>query len=82
MSDLFQFDCDYRSRYGVFGGIDEAGRGPLAGPLVASAVVLPENFTHPLLNDSKKLSDARRRALFPVIEDEALVIGTGVVEPE
>ena len=48
-------------------GVDEAGRGPLAGPVVAAAVILPENFSHTLLNDSKKLTERRRDALFAEI---------------
>ncbi|MCM1336778.1 MAG: ribonuclease HII [Candidatus Amulumruptor caecigallinarius] len=61
-------------------GCDEAGRGCLAGPVVAAAVILPADFSHPLLNDSKQLSEARREALRPVIEAEAIAWGIGVVE--
>ncbi|MGL5892754.1 MAG: ribonuclease HII [Bacteroidia bacterium] len=53
-------------------GCDEAGRGCLAGPVYAAAVILPANFKHPLLNDSKKLSDAQRRELRPLIEEKAI----------
>jgi len=53
-------------------GTDEAGRGCLAGPVTAAAVILPEGFTHPWLNDSKKLSTARRNELRPLIEKEAV----------
>lgn len=53
-------------------GCDEAGRGCLAGPVVAAAVILPANFHHPLLNDSKKLSEKQRAWLRPIIEQEAL----------
>ena len=53
-------------------GTDEAGRGCLAGPVVAAAVILNENFDHPLLNDSKKLSEKQRLELKPIIENEAL----------
>jgi len=53
-------------------GTDEAGRGCLAGPVTAAAVILPKNFSHPLLDDSKKLSDKQRYALRPIIEKEAL----------
>jgi ribonuclease HII len=53
-------------------GCDEAGRGCLAGPVYAAAVILPHDFKHPLLNDSKKLSDAQRRELRPLIEDKAI----------
>lgn len=53
-------------------GTDEAGRGCLAGPVTASAVILPPDFKHPLLNDSKQLSEAKRSLLRPIIEKEAL----------
>ena len=53
-------------------GTDEAGRGCLAGPVTAATVILPKNFSHPLLDDSKKLSDKQRYALRPIIEKEAL----------
>ena len=53
-------------------GCDEAGRGCLAGPVVAAAVILPPKFKHPLLNDSKQLTEAQRDALRPIIEQEAL----------
>lgn len=53
-------------------GCDEAGRGCLAGPVYAAAVILPDGFSHPWLNDSKQLSDARRRALVPVIKEAAV----------
>ena len=53
-------------------GCDEAGRGPLAGPVYAAAVILPEDFHHPLLNDSKQMSEKERNILRPVIEKEAV----------
>lgn len=53
-------------------GCDEAGRGPLAGPVFAAAVILPKDFHHPLLNDSKKMSEKAREMLRPVIEREAI----------
>lgn len=59
----------------VICGVDEAGRGPLAGPVCAAAVILPANVEIPGLNDSKKLSDKRRRELFPVIKEIALAYG-------
>lgn len=58
-------------------GVDEAGRGPLAGPVCAAAVILPEHLEIPGLTDSKKLSDKRRRELFPVIQQQALAYGIG-----
>jgi len=59
-------------------GIDEAGRGPLAGPVVAAAVVLPQGYEHPEINDSKKLSAKRRERLYEVIQRDAVAIGVGV----
>lgn len=53
-------------------GCDEAGRGPLAGPVFAAAVILPRDFYHPLLNDSKKMSEKARNELRPIIEREAI----------
>lgn len=63
-------------------GCDEAGRGCLAGPVVAAAVILPERFAHPLLNDSKQLTEAQRELLRPIIEAEALSWGIGLCSPE
>jgi ribonuclease HII len=62
-------------------GCDEAGRGCLAGPVVAAAVILPKGWQHPLLNDSKQMKQSHREALRPVIEAEALSWGVGVVWP-
>ena len=56
-------------------GVDEAGRGPLAGPVCAAAVILPENLEIPGLNDSKKLTDKKRRELFPIIKEKAIAYG-------
>ncbi len=61
-------------------GCDEAGRGCLAGPVFAAAVILPENFENDLLNDSKKLTDKQRYALRPIIEAEALAFAVGIVD--
>ena len=61
-------------------GTDEAGRGCLAGPVVAAAVILPEDFSNELLNDSKKLTEARRKMLRPIIEKEALCFGVSFVD--
>lgn len=58
-------------------GVDEAGRGPLAGPVCAAAVILPNHLRIPGLNDSKKLSDKRRRELFPLIQQQAIAYGIG-----
>jgi len=56
-------------------GVDEAGRGPLAGPVCAAAVILPANLEIPGLNDSKKLSDKKRRELYPIILEKAVAYG-------
>ena len=56
-------------------GVDEAGRGPLAGPVCAAAVILPANIDIPDLNDSKKLSDKKRRELYPIIKEQAIAYG-------
>lgn len=56
-------------------GVDEAGRGPLAGPVCAAAVILPDGIDIPGLNDSKKLSDKRRRELYPIIKESAIAYG-------
>lgn len=61
-------------------GVDEAGRGPLAGPVCAAAVILPPNLEIPGLNDSKKLSDKRRRELYPVIMEKAVAYGIGFAD--
>ena len=62
-------------------GVDEAGRGPLAGPVVAAAVILPEQFDLSGLDDSKKLSEKERERLFPLIRAQALAIGVGFASP-
>lgn len=63
-------------------GCDEAGRGCLAGPVYAAAVILPDDFSHPLLNDSKKLTERQRVALREVIEREAVAWAVGIVSAE
>ena len=63
-------------------GCDEAGRGPLAGPVYAAAVILPPDFHHPLLNDSKQMSEKERDILRPVIEKEAVAWAVEAVEVE
>lgn len=64
----------------VICGVDEAGRGPLAGPVCAAAVILPPNMEIPGLNDSKKLSDKKRRELFPIIKEQAIAYGIAFVD--
>ena len=67
---------------GVICGVDEAGRGPLAGPVYAAAVILPEHLEIPGLDDSKKLTDKRRRELMPIIQEQAIAYGIGFVAME
>ena len=82
--DLLNFDHDYRARMGwrTLAGIDEAGRGPWAGPVVAAAVILPPECTLPTLNDSKKLSPRQRSYLFDTITACAVSIGIGIIPSE
>jgi ribonuclease HII len=63
-------------------GCDEAGRGCLAGPVFAAAVILPKDFSHPLLNDSKKLTENQRDLLRPIVEKEALAWAVTPVSPQ
>lgn len=66
----------------VEAGCDEAGRGPLAGPVFAAAVILPKDFHHPLLNDSKQMTERARETLRPVIESEAVAWAVEEVSAE
>ncbi len=75
----FERDASGRG-YQRIAGIDEAGRGPLAGPVIAAAVVLPPDYEDPEINDSKKLSPRQRERLYEVIQRDAVAIGIGVVE--
>ena len=78
MSDKTMWEVEdsfYEKGYKLICGVDEAGRGPLAGPVCAAAVILPEHLEIPGLNDSKKLSDKRRRELFPIIQQQAVAYG-------
>ncbi len=76
--------CFYEKKYGDYDyicGIDEVGRGPLAGPVVAGAVILPKDCRILYINDSKKLSPAKREELYEEIREKALAVGFGVVSP-
>ena len=66
----------------VICGVDEAGRGPLAGPVCAAAVILPEHLQIPGLTDSKKLTDKKRRELFPIIQEQAIAYGIGLASEQ
>jgi len=80
-TSLFEFDRQFRASGGaLLCGVDEAGRGPLAGPVVAAAVILPESIQIEELNDSKKLSEKQRLALDKLIRAQALSFGIGVAD--
>ena len=80
-------NLEYESKYYDLGyeyiaGSDEAGRGPLAGPLVVAACILPKGYTNELINDSKKLTDKKRRYLFEIIKKDALAYHIEVIDIE
>lgn len=75
-------DGCYEEGYRVVCGVDEAGRGPLAGPVCAAAVILPRGLEIPGLTDSKKLSDKKRRELYPIIKEQAVAYGIGFASHE
>lgn len=77
LEGMREFENKY-SDLGAVAGIDEAGRGPLAGPVVAAAVILPKDIFLPFLNDSKKVTEKRRDVLFDQIKQEALAYGIGI----
>lgn len=79
----FTFDSQFLTdEVKIICGVDEAGRGPLAGPVVAGACVLPDGLEIDMLNDSKKLSEKKREALYDVITEKALYWGVGIATPE
>ena len=75
MDKIDLWEIENSLNVGVICGVDEAGRGPLAGPVCAAAVILPEGEIIPGLNDSKKLTDKKRRELFPIIKEKAIAYG-------
>ena len=72
----------FEQGYHLIVGCDEAGRGPLAGPVVAAACILPSDYHNEDINDSKKLTDKKRRALLDEIENHAIAFGIGIVSAE
>lgn len=78
----YNFDREYYNSYGHVCGTDEAGRGPLAGPVVAAAVILPDGCVIEGLDDSKKLTEKKRERLFDIIKDQALAYAIVEVSPE
>ncbi len=82
MSEINLWEIESELPYDLICGVDEAGRGPLAGPVCAAAVILPKGLVIPGLNDSKKLTDKRRRELFPIIQQEAVSFGVAFASQE
>ncbi|GLB59367.1 ribonuclease HII [Cytobacillus sp. NCCP-133] len=81
--EMTQYENRYRSQgFRFIAGIDEVGRGPLAGPVVAAAVILPKSFFLPGLDDSKKISEQKRNKFYEEIQAKAEAIGIGVIDPE
>ncbi|MBR6390126.1 MAG: ribonuclease HII [Lachnospiraceae bacterium] len=78
---MARYEEEY-SEYEFICGIDEVGRGPLAGPVVAGAVILPKGARIPYVNDSKKLSEKKREALYDVIMEQAVSVGIGMSDHE
>ena len=78
---MMEFERKY-SEYDYICGIDEVGRGPLAGPVVAAAVILPKDSYYQYLNDSKKVTEKRRNKLYDEITTEAVSYGIGLVSPD
>lgn len=79
-SDLLKYERElYKNNITLIAGVDEAGRGPLCGPVVAGAVILPKNYHLEGLNDSKKLSEKKREEFYEILKKEAIAIGVGIV---
>ena len=85
MSNVTMWEIEnsfYSEEIRVICGVDEAGRGPLAGPVCAAAVILPKGLEIPGLTDSKKLTDKKRRELYPIIKEQAIAWGIGFASHE
>ena len=81
LEELSKFEREYNEKgYDLIGGIDEAGRGPLAGPVVAACVILPKGCIIEGVNDSKKLSEKKREALYDEITQKAVAWGVGIMD--
>lgn len=81
--DLLKYEKElYNQGITLIGGVDEVGRGPLVGPVVAACVILPVNYELEGLNDSKKLSEKKRDKLYDIIMKDAISVGVGIVGPE
>jgi len=75
-------DSFYSDTVSLIVGVDEAGRGCLLGPVVAGAVILPRGFSHPLINDSKKLTEKQREEAYKIVIDNAIAYGIGMCSPQ
>ncbi|MGN1372110.1 MAG: ribonuclease HII [Candidatus Coprovivens sp.] len=81
--DLLKYEKElYNQGITLIGGVDEVGRGPLVGPVVAACVILPVNYSLPGLTDSKKISEKKRELFYDIIMKEAISVGIGIVGPE
>lgn len=79
-SNLLKYERElYKNNITLIAGVDEAGRGPLVGPVVAAAVILPKNYALEGLNDSKQLSEKKREQFYQILQKEAISIGVGIV---
>ncbi|HJJ17302.1 MAG TPA: ribonuclease HII [Bacilli bacterium] len=80
MPDLLKYEKElYEKNISLIAGVDEVGRGPLVGPVVAAAVILPKNYELLGLTDSKKLSEKKRNAFYEILQTDAVAIGVGVI---
>lgn len=78
---LLDFEKElYANNITLIAGVDEVGRGPLVGPVVAASVILPVNYRNDEINDSKKLSEKKRNELYEIIKKDALAIGIGIID--
>ena len=83
MEDLYKYEKElYSKGINYIGGVDEVGRGPLVGPVVAACCVLPKDFVLEGLTDSKKLSEKKRNIFFKYIKEHAISYGIGIISPE
>lgn len=79
--DLLKYEKElYNQGINLIGGVDEAGRGPLVGPVVAACVILPKNYDLPGLNDSKQLTEKKRDKFYDIIMKDAISVGVGIVD--
>lgn len=82
-NNLLKYENElYEKGITLIAGVDEAGRGPLVGPVVAGAVILPKNYKLEGLNDSKKLTEKKREEYFEILKRDAISIGVGIVTPK